>query len=77
MELLLALLSNEETRDKVNVNVDFDTTLTEIAHDLCFQTLAKIHGIVTSDLSDFECLEQIVCALEDINLSGGSRHDFG
>lgn len=76
MELLIAILSNEAARDKIKLNVDFDTTLSSIASDICFQTLVKIHDILDSDMSDFECIEEIVCALEDINWNGGSRHDF-
>lgn len=47
----------------------------------CYQTIKKIHEIVSDDsLEDPECfwrVEEIVCALEELGLDGGGRHDFG
>ena len=46
----------------------------------CYQTLLQIYDIVSDDtLDDPECfirIERIVCALEDLGIGGGGRHDF-
>lgn len=46
----------------------------------CYQTLLQIYDIVADDsLDDPECffrIEQIVCALDDLGIGGGGRHDF-
>lgn len=52
-----------------------------IVESICYQALKKIKAIIEDDsLDDPECfmkIEQIVCALENIGSSGGTRHDFG
>lgn len=46
----------------------------------CYQTIQTIQQIVADDgLDDPECfrrIEEIVCALEDLGIGGGGRHDF-
>ena len=58
-----------------------EQTVAEVMENICFQTLAKIKGIVQNEsLSDKECflkIEEIVCALEEIGADCGTRHDFG
>ena len=58
-----------------------EQTVSEITERICYQTLAKIKAIIQDDsLSDPECfakIEEIVCALEEIGVHCGSRHDFG
>lgn len=77
MELLEALVTQAAKKGALQLNVDFDETFKTIVGDICFQTLVKIHDILdNSDLSDFECIEKIVCTLEDIDFNGGCRHDF-
>ena len=45
---------------------------------VCCTTLAAIRQVLNDHtLSDFECIEKIVCLLEDIGSNGGIRHDFG
>ena len=45
-----------------------------------YQTICRIHEIVSDDrLDDPECfhrIEEIVCALDDLGIGGGGRHDF-
>lgn len=78
MELLIALLNQAAKSGQIHINVDFDKTIENMVSDICFQTIWKIHDILDNDeLSDFDCIEQIVCALEEINFNGGCRHDFG
>jgi len=47
----------------------------------CYQVLERIKAIIKDDsLEDPECfdrIEEIVCALEDIGINCGGRHDFG
>lgn len=55
---------------------DFDRK--EIADSKSLQALQKIKTIIENkELSDFECIEEIVCVFEDIGSGAGSRHDFG
>jgi hypothetical protein len=43
-----------------------------------FRTLEQIQQILLEpSMSDFDCIEKIVCLLEDLGLSCGERHDFG
>ena len=43
-----------------------------------YQALQKIKAIIENDdLSDFMCIEKIVCLLEDLGTDCGNRHDFG
>lgn len=46
----------------------------------CYQTILRIYEIVAQDALDdaqcFERVEEIVCALEDLGIGGGNRHDF-
>ncbi len=61
---------------KIVINVDWDGDMKEIANDICCRTLMEIQNILDDDtLSDFECIEKIVCKMEDVNLQTG-RHDF-
>ena len=78
MELLIALLKQAARNGNININIDFSETIERIVSDICFQTLNNIHDILDDDsLSDFDCIEKIVCALEAIDFNGGCRHDFG
>ena len=77
MELLLGLFKQAVKNKKVHINIDIDEKIEQITGDLCFQTLLKIHDVLNNhELSDFECIEEIVCLLEKIDFNGGSRHDF-
>ena len=77
MELLIALLSQAAENGDININIDFSERIEAIISDICFQTLNNIHDILDDDsLSDFDCIEKIVCELEKIDFNGGSRHDF-
>lgn len=52
----------------------------EIIELQCYQTLQKIQQIIQDNrIDDEECfirIEEIVCALEDIGINCGSRHNF-
>lgn len=50
--------------------------LAAAAGQRALDVLQKIHDIVENrDLSDFDCVEEIVCTLEEAGI-GTSRHDF-
>lgn len=46
----------------------------------CYQTIVRIYEILRDDsLEDRECfqrIEQIVCALDELGIGAGDRHDF-
>ena len=43
----------------------------------CLAALQKIKTAIEDDsLSDFKCVEKIVCIFEEIGSCGGTRHDF-
>ena len=52
-----------------------------VLHLQCYQALRKIQAIIQDDtLEDAVCfmrIEEIVCIMEEIGVSGGSCHDFG
>lgn len=75
-ELLVSLIETAVGGNDLKINVTIDGDIEKVIHDICFQTLVKIHDILDSDLSDFDCVEEIVVALENINWDGGARHDF-
>lgn len=46
----------------------------------CYQAIEQIYQIVSDDtMEDPECfqrIEAIVCALEELGIGGGGRHDY-
>ena len=51
--------------------------MAELVEKRCYKALKAIKAIVEDgSLSDFECVEEIVCIFEEIGSSGGIRHDF-
>ena len=77
MELHERILCETIARDVIP-SLDLDpAALLELK---CYQTILKIHEVVSDDtLEDPECflkVEQIVCALDDLGIGGGGRHDF-
>ena len=46
----------------------------------CYQTILRIREILSDEtLEDDACfqkIEEIVCALDDLGIGGGGRHDF-
>ncbi len=53
------------------------TAIHSAAEHAAVQTLQKIQDILNnSDLNDFQCVEEIVTAMENLGLST-QRHDFG
>lgn len=49
----------------------------DIVENTCRAALEQIREILDNDeFDDFECVERIVCLLQDIGSDGGFRHDF-
>lgn len=73
-EILAKVLEKEETHI---IFPNLLGTVSEIVRLQCYQTLQKIKSIIENDsLSDFDCVEEIVCLFEQIGSDGGNRHDF-
>lgn len=79
MELLKEILTKVFEKEEIQVvfpNLKLDTG--EMLEIESYKALQKIKAIIENDsLSDFECIEKIVCVLEAIGSDGGNRHDFG
>ena len=73
-ELLVKVLAQEEihiTFPNLHLNAS------ELIELQSYHALQEIKAIIQDDsLSEFECIEEIVCVLERIGSSGGSRHDL-
>lgn len=77
MELYEAILCDSIARDVLPaLKVDW-VRLVEMK---CYQAIERIYRVVSDDtLEDAECfrkIEEIVCALDDLGIGGGGRHDF-
>lgn len=79
MELFKEILIKALAKEEINIIFpNFEFGVTEVIEIESFKALQKIKTIIENDnLSDFECIERIVCIFEDIGSGGGNRHDFG
>ena len=73
-EILIGILSNPEVQIQI-VGFDMDKLIDSV--DLTnLHALRRIKAAVEDEsLSDFACVEEIVCILESIGSGGGFRHD--
>lgn len=78
MELFKEVLAHILIKEEVNINFpNLKLSAAETVEMESYKTLQKIKAIIENDsLSDFECIEEIVCVFESIGSSGGNRHDF-
>ena len=78
MDLYKELLVNTLAKEEMIVEFpNLKINAQDIIELQCYKILQKIKALVENNsLSDFECIEAIVCAFEDIGSSGGNRHDF-
>lgn len=78
VELFKEILVRVLTKEEINIvfpNLKFSAV--EMVELESFKALQKIKTIIENDsLSDFECIEKIVCVFEAIGSDGGNRHDF-
>ena len=78
MELYKEILVKLLEKEKINISfsglkLDSD----DMVEMQSYKALKKIKNVIENDsLSDFECVEEVVCILENIGSSGGNRHDF-
>lgn len=82
MELYKEILSHALMCGEIPITfTGKDPDIASLMESKCYQSLQKIKDIIQDDsLSDNDCfdkIEEILCALEDIGSTGGSRHDFG
>lgn len=79
MELYKELLNNILNGEKLEIEFtknNFD--IENIMRNECYILLGKIKTVTQDDsLSDFECVEKIVCLFENSGIKAGNRHDFG
>jgi len=79
MELFKEILSGIIEKEEIQVvfpNLKFNAA--EIVEMESYKALRQIKAIIDNDgLSDFDCIEKIVCVFEEIGSDGGRRHDFG
>ncbi|MCL2563391.1 MAG: hypothetical protein FWE08_05075 [Oscillospiraceae bacterium] len=78
MDLYKEILARAIEQQKIEVIFpDLQISANEIVGQQCYQALEKIKTIIEDDsLSEFMCIEGIVCILEEVGSDGGFRHDF-
>ena len=78
MDLYKEILAKVLEKQKIHVTFpDLQINANEIVALQCYLGLQKIKTIIENDsLSDFECVEEIVCLFEKLGSDGGNRHDF-
>jgi len=78
VELYKELLAKVLEQEAIHVVFPcLNINASEIVELQCYRALKKIKAIIEDDsLSDFMCIEEIVCVLEEIGSSGSTRHDF-
>lgn len=79
MEFFRDVLINALAKEEMRVTFpNVEIKMADIVEMKCFETVKKIKAVIENDsLSDFECIEAIVCILEELGSGGGNRHDFG
>lgn len=74
-EILIGILQKEELIVEFK-NAHFN--IEKAFNEKCFELLAKIKAVIENDsLSDFECIEEVVCLFEEHSIAIEYRHDFG
>jgi len=79
MELYKEILAKVIEKEEMQIIFpNLQISVAEIIKIESYEALQKIKTIIGNDsLSDSECIEKIVCVLENIGSNGGNRHDFG
>ena len=78
MELYQEVLAKMLSQEEIHITFpNLQLNANEMIETQCYFALQKIKAIIQNDdLSDFECIEEIVCLLEKLGSNGGNRHDF-
>ena len=82
MEMLQEIFAQALISGKIQIAFHSgELAITDVLEGICYQTLTKIKAIIQDDsLKDEACfmqIEEIVCALEEVGIDCGIRHDFG
>ncbi len=79
MELYKELLINILMKYEIELSFkDCSFDIEKFTQNECYILLDKIKAIIRDDsLTDFDCVEKIVCLFEESNINAGNRHDFG
>ncbi len=79
MDLYKELLINILKEDEIEVRFKrFSFNIEKFTQNECYILLDKIRAVIQDDsLTDFDCVEKIVCLFENSGISAGNRHDFG
>lgn len=74
-EILIGILQKEELSIEFkNAHINIE----KVFNEKCFELLDKIKAVIKNDsLSDFECIEEILCLFEEYGIGIENRHDFG
>ena len=78
MELYKEILAKVLEQEEIHVTFPhLQFSAGEIVEMQSYQALQKIRAIVADKaLTEFDCIEKIVCVLEEIGGNSGGRHDF-
>lgn len=78
MELYKEILAKVFEKEEIHIIFpNLKLNAEGIVEKECYKALKKIKAIIENDsLSDFDCVEEIVCVFESIGSNGGGRHDF-
>ena len=80
MELWQEILANILEKQEVKISFPQAPNMEKLFEKECYKALKRISEIIKNkDVDDEECfmrIEAIICELEKIGSSGGSRHDF-
>ena len=78
MELYNEILAQAIGKDVMRVVIPhLQIHAADIVDQQCYQALQRIKAAIENDdLSEFDCIEEIVCTLEALGSDGGNRHDF-
>ena len=76
MELYKEILCKELGRTIFEYCCDAQGNCVERVNVKAIDALQRIKTVIEDDsLSDFDCIEKIVCVFEEIGSDGGNRHD--
>ncbi len=78
MELLKDVLAKALENEEIQIVFpNLSVNAKELVELTCFQILSKIKAALENDsLSDYECIEEIICIFEDCGSKVGDRHDY-
>lgn len=78
MDLFKEIITNVLSKEEIKIEfTNLKVNTKEIVEIQCYKALKEIRNvIINNNLSDFECIEKIVCIFENLGSDGDSRNDF-